>query len=230
MPAKGSYEWWCHRNTCAYDPCMCPNFDSVEPKPPPPRMTVHDYAGVLFAGKWGSIETVHAWPKRDAWTIRFDQDAQDWRFDSWRWSLVPFWSKERNPKISTFNARSETVYKAPVFRGPWRLGQRCLIPLTGWYESAKPLGRKGRVRIQPSTPEITFAGLWDAWTDKDTGEFQHSFTMLTTSPAPSIVHVHNRMPVIIPERYRDAWLDPSTTTEAALRMLHPVEDCYQVQQ
>ena len=56
-----------------------------------------------------------------------------------------------------------------------------------------------------------------------------SFTMLTTTPAPSIAHVHNRMSVFIPERYRDAWLDPETTPEAVLRMLHTVEDEFRIQ-
>lgn len=201
---------------------MCSNFDNVRPAPPP--QDVRGYAGELLAGDRGAVETVHVWPKQDAWILRPDADSGDWRFDAWRWSLLPFWSKQREPRMSTFNARAETVHKAPAFRGPWRQGRRCLIPLTGWYESARKLGTKGWVRIAPQAPAITFAGVWDAWDDPDTGLPLHSFTMLTTAAAPSLVHVHDRMPVIIPPRYREAWLDPDTTPEHARRMLHPVED------
>ena len=105
---------------------MCSNFDNVKPKPP--KVDVREYAGLLHSGQLGDIDTVHAWPKRDAWVIRLDQNAADRRFESWLWSLVPFWSKELDPKITTFNARSETVYKMPAYRGPWRHGRCCLIP------------------------------------------------------------------------------------------------------
>jgi putative SOS response-associated peptidase YedK len=201
---------------------MCSNFDNVRPRPP--QADVRTYTTQLLSGALGPIETLHAWPRRDAWVARWDPDAGDWCFAAWHWSLVPFWSDTRHPKMSTFNARSETVHRAPAFRGPWREGQRCLIPLTGWYESARKLERKGWVRIRPSTPAITFAGIWDVWSDKVTGEALHSFSMLTTAAAPSLARVHDRMPVIIGEHDRDAWLDPATTPDRAHRMLHPVED------
>lgn len=205
---------------------MCSNFDNV--KPAPPDVEVRTYAGQLLSGQLGDIQTIHAWPRREAWIIRFHPDSGDWRFEDWQWSLVPFWSKERAPRMSTFNARSETVQTAPAYRGAWRQAKRCLIPLTGWYESGKPLGRKGFVRIRPQAPAITFAGLYDSWVEPESGQHLNSFTMLTTAAAPSISHVHHRMPVIIPTRYRDAWLAPETTLQTAWRMLHPVEDDYRV--
>ncbi len=206
---------------------MCSNFDNVKPAPPP--TAVRTYVGQLLSGQLGDIATQHAWPRREAWIVRLDPASGDWRFDAWRWSLLPFWSKVREPRMSTFNARSETVHSAPAFRGPWRQGQRCLIPLTAWYESARTLGGKGWVRIAPSAPGITFAGIWDAWTDRGTGEVVSSFSMLTTAAAPSIVPVHERMPVIIAESYRERWLSPDTTPDQARRFLHPVEDEFRIE-
>lgn len=205
---------------------MCSNFDNVRPQPP--ATEVREYTGRLLSGACGPIETMHAWPRRDAWIVLHDAVTDDWRFASWHWSLVPFWSKVAEPKMSTFNARAETVHSAPAFRGPWRNGQRCLIPLTGWYESAASIGRKGWVHIRPSAPAITFAGLWDTWSRGDDEPPLHSFTMITTAAAPSLVDVHARMPAIIPERYRAEWLDPSTTPGHARRMLHPVEDDFRI--
>lgn len=205
---------------------MCSNFDNA--RPAPPATEVRDYAHQWLAGERGPLKTVHVWPRQDAWILRFDPEAGDWRFDAWRWSLVPFWSRERNPRMSTFNARAETVHRAPAFRGPWRHGRRCLIPLAAWYESARRVGMKGWVRIAPTAPGITFAGVWDAWTDRESDTPLHSFTMLTTAAAPSIARVHDRMPVIIAARDRDAWLDPATAPDVARRMLHPVEDDFAI--
>jgi putative SOS response-associated peptidase YedK len=204
---------------------MCSNFNNVTARTLVPRLSTP--LEHLFDGA-AHLETMHAWPKRPAAVIRASDDG-DWRIDEWRWSLVPFWSDTPEPGISTFNARSETVHRAPAFRGPWRHGQRCLIPLTSWYESGKALARKGWVKITPAAPAITFAGIWDTWTDKETRDALHSFSMLTTSAAPSMAHVHDRMPVIIPARYRKEWLDPETTPETARRMLHPVEDDFSIQ-
>lgn len=36
-----------------------------------------------------------------------------------RWGLIPSWSKEAKPRYATFNARAETVERAPAFRGAW---------------------------------------------------------------------------------------------------------------
>jgi len=51
-----------------------------------------------------------------------------------RWGLVPFWAKGVPPKLSTINARVETVASAASYRGPWKRGQRCILPATGFYE------------------------------------------------------------------------------------------------
>lgn len=204
---------------------MCSNFQSVTARTLVPL--VSSPLGHLF-DMATHLDTVHAWPRRPASILRNAGDG-DWRVDEWRWSLVPFWSDSAEPRMSTFNARAETVHKAPAYRGPWRHGQRCLIPLTAWYESARLLGRKGWVRITPNAHALTFAGVWDSWTDRDTGTALYSFTMLTTAAAPSLAHVHDRMPVIIPARYREAWLDRETTPETARRMLHPVEDDYAIE-
>ena len=51
-----------------------------------------------------------------------------------RWGLVPFWAKGIPTKLSTINARVETVATAATYRGPWKRGQRCILPAIGFYE------------------------------------------------------------------------------------------------
>ena len=44
---------------------------------------------------------------------------------------------------------------------------------------------------------ITFAGLWDEWKDRTTGETLKSCTMIITQPNDFVADVHDRMPVIL---------------------------------
>ena len=51
-----------------------------------------------------------------------------------RWGLVPHWTNGEAPKFSTINATIEKLETAPTWRGPWRRGQRCIMPCVGFYE------------------------------------------------------------------------------------------------
>jgi hypothetical protein len=44
---------------------------------------------------------------------------------------------------------------------------------------------------------MTFAGLWDEWKDKTTGEVVKSCTMLISEPNDLIAELHDRMPVVL---------------------------------
>ena len=55
--------------------------------------------------------------------------------------------------------------------------------------------------------EMTFAGLWDAWKDKTTGEVVKSCTMLITEPNDFVAEVHDRMPVVLERKDFVSWLN-----------------------
>ena len=44
---------------------------------------------------------------------------------------------------------------------------------------------------------MTFAGLWDEWKDRASGEKLKSCTMIVTEPSDFVADVHDRMPVIL---------------------------------
>ena len=53
------------------------------------------------------------------------------------------------------------------------------------------------------------AGIWQPWTDKETGEYVESFANVTTKANPLMSQVHNskkRMPVILNEDLAYEWL------------------------
>jgi putative SOS response-associated peptidase YedK len=96
------------------------------------------------------------------------------------------------------NARSETAGEKPMFRR----AARCLIPAGGYYE----WGREDRVKYALTGPNRTIymAGLYRA---EDAGPAR--FVILTRAAAPSVSHIHDRMPVILEGPARRAWLNPS---------------------
>ena len=50
------------------------------------------------------------------------------------------------------------------------------------------------------------AGLWEKWKDRKAGGELLTFTVITTDPNEVVQPLHNRMPVIIPDRDYDQWL------------------------
>ncbi len=85
---------------------------------------------------------------------------------------------------------------------------RLTSPADGYYEWLL-LGPKEKQPYACTVSEdrpFAFAGLWDAWQDKKTGDWLQSFTILTTSSNELTRTVHPRMPVILHERDYDEWL------------------------
>jgi putative SOS response-associated peptidase YedK len=151
-------------------------------------------------------------------TIVSDEGGRD--LVPMRWGLVPsWWSKPlKELKLATFNARAETVAEKPFFRGAFKR-KRCLIPLSGYYEWQDTPGGKQPwyFTARDGSPALTVAGLWDEWTDKETGKPLKSCTMIITEPNEFVAEVHDRMPVLLTEDQFDPWLK----AEAGIEMLKP---------
>lgn len=139
------------------------------------------------------------------------------------WGLVPSWATEKSIGARMINARSETLAEKPSFRHAFRR-RRCLILADGYYEWQ----RSGAVKqpyfisFEDGQP-FGMAGLWERWRDPVTGGPLESCCIVTTTPASTVAHVHDRMPVIVaPEAY-DEWLDPKN--EATDRLARLFEPC-----
>ena len=149
-----------------------------------------------------------------------------------RWGLIPFWAKD--PKIGArmINARAETVAEKPAFRNALKK-RRCLVLADGYYEWQKtPVGKRPYRIIMKSGEPFAMAGLWETWKDPQ-GNVIPSCTIITTATNDFLSPIHNRMPVILPRKYEDLWLDMDIDDRAALtQMLIPspddILDAYQV--
>jgi len=122
-----------------------------------------------------------------------------------RWGLVPGWVREpESIRHTLFNARSETAAEKPSFRAAFR-ARRCLMPASGFYEwRTEADGRQPYYFSRADGQPLIFAGLWEHW--EGNGRKLGSCTMLTTASNPFMEEYHHRMPVILEEADRAAWL------------------------
>jgi putative SOS response-associated peptidase YedK len=157
--------------------------------------------------------------------IRESRESSEREMVLARWGLVPFFTKELSDikGLSTINARAETITKAPTWREPFKK-RRCLIPASAFYEWPK----EGKPPKQPYIFELSngspmaFAGVWDAWKDKD-GHWLQSFAIVTTEANELMAPIHPRMPVILHAKDYDRWLDREETERLPLDLLRPYE-------
>lgn len=133
---------------------------------------------------------------------------------SMEWGLMPAWAKDRSfqKENKTLNARVETLSVRPSFKGS--LQNRCLIPASSFFEW-QWLDPKGK---QKQKWEVTvagadgfcFAGLYNHWTDRVTGEIVPTFTLITREALGIMREIHNsklRMPMIVQPEQWDDWLN-----------------------
>ena len=131
----------------------------------------------------------------------------DRAIDEMRWQLVPSREPVFNTKLSTINARSETVFDSPLFRDLIN-GHRCIVPISGFYEWKTEGQRKRPFKIHLQNNAImSLAGIWDTWRPGTALE-RRSFSILTTTANPFMREIHDRMPVILDQNVIEDWLNP----------------------
>ena len=138
-------------------------------------------------------------------------ENQTRQFQKMKFSLVPAWSEVPKLKFATHNARIETILQKPTWKQAI-LSQHCLIPMSEFVESVVENKYAGNMVKFSGTQGalLTAAGLWDRWTDPDTQEVLHSFTIITDEPSDFIRDVgHDRSPLFLKEEAFSNWLQPS---------------------
>jgi putative SOS response-associated peptidase YedK len=147
------------------------------------------------------------------------QDEGQRQIQSFRWGLIPMWAKDKKIAYQTLNARSETIASKPVFRAAFKR-RRLLIVADGFYEWQKDGKKKipHLIQMDDGRP-FGMAGVWERWTDPETGEEIRSCSIVTTGPNTLMESIHNRMPVILPPERWDTWLDPAVNDPAVLQEL-----------
>lgn len=143
-----------------------------------------------------------------------DDTSGKLKLELMQWGMVPGWVKgeEQALKIrsATLNARSETVQDKPSFKGAFRY-RPCLVPATGYFEWMHFKGKKYPFYIYvPELPVYSYAGIWDEWVNKNSGEILRSFSILTCEANSLTSRIHNtkkRMPLILEQPSENKWFD-----------------------
>lgn len=123
----------------------------------------------------------------------------------------------------SINARAETLAEKPSFRNLLK-SKRCLVPADGFFEwQVTPQGKVPHRIMLESEEMFTFAGLWDEWVDKGSGETLHTYAIITTEANDLVKPIHDRMPVILSPEAEELWLGEHESQEGLLSLLMPFE-------
>ena len=210
-------------------------------------------AGKVFADPL--MEDYNIAPSTFQPVIRLATDTGEREMALLRWGLIPSFASSLREfkKISTFNARAESLSTSATWRESFNR-RRCLIPADGFYEwsekpaspslgarpssaSPPPRQRPARTARQPYAVSLpggammAIAGLWDAWKEpkrspQEVDRWLQSFTLITTEANAAMAAIHSRMPLVLPEKDWEQWLDRDPSRPAPLHLLRsaPLEE------
>ncbi len=137
-----------------------------------------------------------------------------------RWGLIPSWSKDVSFASKLINARAETLAEKASFRDAFK-HRRCIIPASGFYEWQKESkGAKQPFYFHLEDKDVFgFAGLYEHWLDRETGEQIETCTIITTEANKVLEPIHDRMPVILKPQDYEQWLDAKEKDTGKLQKL-----------
>ena len=114
------------------------------------------------------------------------------------------WGFDLKGSAKIFNGRLETLQEKWRFKESAK-SRRCIVPATGWYEWTKAEdGGKDPHYFSPTKDDVlALGGLYEK-----TEEGQ-KFTIITRPATEKLRHIHNRMPLVLPEKTWSMWLNPN---------------------
>jgi putative SOS response-associated peptidase YedK len=137
------------------------------------------------------------------------------------WGLPPERSKNRTITERIINLRAEIIQEKPVYKKVLRTN-RCLIPADGYYEW-KRIGKKITIPyriIRKDRKLFAFAGIWEEFED-ESGDSQHTFSIITVPANSLVASVHERMPLILNQEFESTWVNTKASEAELLSMLNP---------
>lgn len=158
-----------------------------------------------------------------------DATGMEWRAETWQdypapiitaaglllasYGFVPKRHLPPGVRLTTMNARAETIGEKPTYKGAWRKGQLCLVPMQAFFEPCYETGKAVRTRISLANGEpFAVAGMWREWQEPD-GGVSHAFTQITINADehPLMKRMHKpgdekRSLVILPRELYGDWL------------------------
>ncbi|MDB4977094.1 MAG: hypothetical protein JWN48_5435 [Myxococcaceae bacterium] len=169
-------------------------------------------------GEQASTPRYNIGPGQEIWVVRLDREHKR-SLDALHWGLIPHFASDRKIAWRAINARGETIDKTPMYRGAFAK-RRCLVVAHAFYEWRKDGKKRQPFAIAKESGEpLAFAGVWENWQDKSTGEWVRSVAIVTTEAASALQAVHDRMPVLLSPHDFPLWLGEETGSVEQLKAL-----------
>lgn len=140
-----------------------------------------------------------------------------------RWGLIPS-SAEGRAGESPLTIDADAMLASPIFRGPWLEGQRCILPMSGFYAWQLTNRRYRQPHFIRLLERSVFgvAAVWDRSVSEEEDDVIESCSMVCVAPNELIVSVANtdgHMPAILRRKDYETWL--RGTPVAAMAALRP---------
>lgn len=151
------------------------------------------------------------------------------RIGTAQWGLIPKWVKDRAQANelwnNTLNAKGETIFEKPSFRGS-ALRKKCCVLVNGFFEwqTNGKIKTPHFIYLKDQEP-FALGGLWEDWVDTETGEIHRTCTIITTPANEMMSRIHNeklRMPLIIPPGEELKWLN-TADEDGTKKMIVPYD-------
>ena len=159
--------------------------------------------------------------------------TRDFTIENAHWELIAPWVKNTKEvqagreKFNTLNATCERLLESKLFK-PAALEHRCLVLSSGFFEwrHYKPAGSSKEIAYPyyitlKDQPLFYMAGIYQPWTDKETGETMDTFSIVTTKANTMMEQIHNkkkRMPTILNEAQASEWIEPNLSESKIMEL------------
>ena len=137
--------------------------------------------------------------------------AEPDEFSIGRWGFLPTRTRTEQQaneflkKYPTYNTISEDVETKRTYKSAFENGNRCLIPVTEFFEWQDQGKKKTPFKIRIDRDgAFSLAGIWE-----ESALGYRTYSVLTTAANPLMARIHNskkRMPVIIPKELEETWV------------------------
>ena len=183
--------------------------------------------------------------------LKANADKTDFDIVQMEWGFIPGYTRTREDLIKmrngykdasgkyhtpyiTLNATcEELLLPGKIYRNA-ALERRCLVLSTGFFEwrHIYPLNKRTGLPLKTSIKYPYYisvkdkgyffmCGIWQPWTDKQTGEYVESFAIVTTKANNLMEQIHNskkRMPTILNEDLAYEWMFGDLSEDRILKI------------
>jgi putative SOS response-associated peptidase YedK len=143
-----------------------------------------------------------------------------------RWGLIPSWAEGQPTEEPTACAEMDHIERSNIFRMPWLSGQRCILPVSGFYTWRLTEGNYRQpyfVRLANRTV-FGLAAVWDRSETED-GDVIESCSVIRVAAnelLSGMAPADARMPAILRRKDYETWLRGTPTqAKAALQSYNP---------